>query len=80
VSSRKNKCSVRKKSEQVVIITSNKILIAGTTYYHSENKFTSHLEQQKNINGGKIFESKEYKNGNRKNKVESKKKKEIKAK
>jgi hypothetical protein len=50
----------------------NKILIAGITYYYSENKFTSHLEQ-KNING-------EYLKGKNikmeietKNKVESKK-------
>jgi hypothetical protein len=51
----------------------NKILIARTTYYSSENKL--HLiSNNKKINGEKnIKKRKKIENGNRNNKVESKK-------
>jgi hypothetical protein len=59
--SNKNECSVKtnqNKGQNKCYYSPNKILIARTTYYSSENN--------KNINERKILKRKEYKHGNMK--------------
>jgi hypothetical protein len=65
VISNKNKYSVRTRVGSSCYYSPNKILIARTTYYSNENKFTSH-RTIKILIEGKILKSNEYKNGNRK--------------